>query len=54
MSDLQNQVQGAIDRLVESGVETGLQVAVYRQGDLVVEAGAPNAVAAGAPAVMIG
>ncbi len=38
MNDLQKQVQEAIDQLVESGVERGLQVAVYRHGELVVDA----------------
>ncbi len=38
MNDIQQQVQEAIDRLVESGAERGLQVAVYRQGELVVDA----------------
>ena len=38
MNDIQQQVQEAIDHLVESGVERGLQVAVYRHGDLVVDA----------------
>jgi CubicO group peptidase (beta-lactamase class C family) len=38
MTDLQQQVQGAIDRLVESGAERGLQVAVYRDGEQVVDA----------------
>jgi CubicO group peptidase (beta-lactamase class C family) len=38
MNDIKQQVQGAIDRLVESGAERGLQVAVYRQGELVVDA----------------
>jgi CubicO group peptidase (beta-lactamase class C family) len=38
MNDLQKQVQEAIDRLVESGAETGVQVAVYRHGGLVVDA----------------
>src|SRR5215469_9332166 len=38
MSDAQTQVQDAIDRLVESGAETGVQVAVYQQGRLVVDA----------------
>src|SRR5215204_3344495 len=38
MTDIQNQVQQAIDRLVESGAEQGLQVAVYRNGELVVDA----------------
>lgn len=35
---LQAQIQDAIDRLVESGVERGLQVAVYQHGELVVDA----------------
>ena len=38
MTDIQEQVQQAIDRLVESGVERGLQVAVYRNGEQVVDA----------------
>jgi CubicO group peptidase (beta-lactamase class C family) len=38
MNELQQQVQEAIDRLVESGAERGLQVAVYRHGKLVVDA----------------
>ncbi len=38
MNDIQQQVQEAIDRLVESGAERGLQVAVYRQGHPVVDA----------------
>jgi CubicO group peptidase (beta-lactamase class C family) len=38
MNGIQNQVQEAIDRLVESGAERGLQVAVYRHGELVVDA----------------
>ena len=38
VKDLQKQVQEVIDELVESGVERGLQVAVYRRGDLVVDA----------------
>jgi CubicO group peptidase (beta-lactamase class C family) len=38
MKDLQQQVQEAIDGLVESGVERGLQVAVYRHGEPVVDA----------------
>ncbi len=38
MNDIQKQVQQAIDRLVESGAERGLQVAVYRHGNLVVDA----------------
>ncbi|GAB2565436.1 serine hydrolase domain-containing protein [Kribbella endophytica] len=37
-SSLQQTVQRAIDRLVASGTETGLQVAVYRYGELVVDA----------------
>jgi CubicO group peptidase (beta-lactamase class C family) len=38
MSDLQKQVQVAIDELVSSGAERGLQVAVYRHGEQVVDA----------------
>jgi len=38
MRDLQDRVQDAIDELVASGAETGLQVAVHRDGDLVVDA----------------
>ncbi|MEV6980367.1 hypothetical protein AB0M95_03785 [Sphaerisporangium sp. NPDC051017] len=38
MSDLQQQVQNTIDELVESGAERALQVAVYKDGDLVVDA----------------
>jgi CubicO group peptidase (beta-lactamase class C family) len=38
MNDIQQHVQEAIDRLVESGAERGLQVAVYRHGELVVDA----------------
>jgi CubicO group peptidase (beta-lactamase class C family) len=38
VNDIQQQVQEAIDRLVESGAERGLQVAVYRQGHQVVDA----------------
>ncbi|MEO3802337.1 serine hydrolase domain-containing protein [Nonomuraea sp. B1E8] len=37
MSDLQKQVQEAADRLVESGEERGLQVAVYRDGVQIVD-----------------
>jgi CubicO group peptidase (beta-lactamase class C family) len=37
-TDLQEQVQGAIDEMVESGAERGLQVAVYRRGEMVVDA----------------
>ena len=33
MTDIQNQLQQAIDDLVESGAERGLQVAVYRDGE---------------------
>jgi CubicO group peptidase (beta-lactamase class C family) len=36
--ELQQQVQEAIDGLVESGTERGLQVAVYRNGEQVVDA----------------
>jgi CubicO group peptidase (beta-lactamase class C family) len=38
MNDLQEQVQQAIDHLVESDTERGLQVAVYRHGRQVVDA----------------
>src|ERR687894_305465 len=38
MKDTQKQVQEEIDRLVESGAERGLQVAVYRHGEPVVDA----------------
>ena len=38
MNDVQQPVQEAIDRSVESGAERGLQVAVYRHGEPVVDA----------------
>src|SRR5690349_15932413 len=38
MTDIQQHVQQAIDDLVESGAERGLQVAVYRNGKLLVDA----------------
>jgi CubicO group peptidase (beta-lactamase class C family) len=38
MNDIQQQVQEALDRLVESGAERGLQVAVFRHGKPVVDA----------------
>jgi CubicO group peptidase (beta-lactamase class C family) len=38
VNNLQYQVQEAIDGLVESGAERGLQVAVYRHGEPVVDA----------------
>jgi CubicO group peptidase (beta-lactamase class C family) len=38
VTDLQQQVQEAIDQLVESGAERGLQVAVYRDGEQIVDA----------------
>jgi CubicO group peptidase (beta-lactamase class C family) len=40
-------IQDAIDDLVRSGAETGLQVAVYRDGDLVVDAVAGPGVSSG-------
>jgi CubicO group peptidase (beta-lactamase class C family) len=40
MNNLQQQVQEALDGLVESGTERGLQVCVYRYGEPVVEAAA--------------
>jgi len=39
-ADLQKQVQDAVDRQVDSGVERGVQVAVYRRGEQVVDAAA--------------
>ena len=38
VSSVQQQVQEAIDQLVDSGAERGMQVAVYRNGELVVDA----------------
>ncbi|MGK5497193.1 serine hydrolase domain-containing protein [Streptomyces sp. URMC 125] len=38
MADIQQQVQDAIDELVASGAERGLQVAIYHNGKLVVDA----------------
>lgn len=38
VKDLQHRVQEAIDELVESGTERGLQVAVYRHGEPLVDA----------------
>ncbi|MFF0445215.1 serine hydrolase domain-containing protein [Streptomyces sp. NPDC004609] len=38
VGDIQKQVQAALDRRVESGAERGLQVAVYRHGELLVDA----------------
>ncbi|MFJ9829556.1 serine hydrolase domain-containing protein [Streptomyces sp. NPDC101160] len=38
MSDIQKKVQEALDGLVESGAELGLQAAVYVDGELVVDA----------------
>ena len=38
MRELQQRVQEAIDGLVESGAERGLQVAVYRHGEQVIDA----------------
>src|SRR5918995_6571106 len=43
MNDLQQQVQEAVDRLVEPGAERALQVAVYRHGEPVVDASSNNA-----------
>ncbi|GAB3430464.1 serine hydrolase domain-containing protein [Actinophytocola sediminis] len=43
MSVLQEQVQRRLDELVDSGAETGVQVAVYRDGALVVDAVAGTA-----------
>jgi CubicO group peptidase (beta-lactamase class C family) len=38
MSQVQQRVQKAIDQMVESGAERGMQVAAYRDGKLVVDA----------------
>ncbi|GAT68220.1 estA family serine hydrolase [Planomonospora sphaerica] len=38
MSDLQKNVQAVVDELVESGAERGVQVAVYRRGELLADA----------------
>jgi len=38
MSHIQEQVQEAIDQLVESGAERGIQVAAYKHGELWVDA----------------
>jgi Beta-lactamase len=35
---MENEVQSTMDRLVESGAERGIQVAVYRNGEQVVDA----------------
>lgn len=43
LSGVQQRVQHAIDRLVESGAERGIQVAVYRHGEQVAEAVAGTA-----------
>jgi CubicO group peptidase (beta-lactamase class C family) len=37
MTAIQQQVQQAIDQLVETGAERGLQVAVYQHGSMVVD-----------------
>ncbi|MCO1660387.1 serine hydrolase domain-containing protein [Pseudonocardia humida] len=44
MSDLQQQVQDLLDGLVATDAEDGLQAAVYRRGELVVDAVAGTAV----------
>src|SRR5215210_2899397 len=38
MRDLQQEIQEAIDGMVESGAERGLQVAVYQHGEQVADA----------------
>ncbi|WP_326654411.1 MULTISPECIES: serine hydrolase domain-containing protein [unclassified Streptomyces] len=38
MTDTQKRVQEAIDRMVDSGAERGVQVAVHRHGELLVDA----------------
>ena len=47
LSELQDRIQRHIDTLVDTGAETGLQVAVYRDGALIVDAAA--GIAAGRP-----
>lgn len=50
MTDIQQRMRNALDELVDSGTETGLQVAAYRHGELVVDAVAGVAdVTTGAP-----
>jgi CubicO group peptidase (beta-lactamase class C family) len=50
MADPQTTIQALMDKYVASGAETGLQVAVYHHGDLVVDAWAGVAdPASGAP-----
>jgi CubicO group peptidase (beta-lactamase class C family) len=51
MQDIQQQVQSAVEELVESGAERGLQVAVYHHGRLVADAVAGIADAATGRAV---
>jgi CubicO group peptidase (beta-lactamase class C family) len=43
MSDIQERVQRHLDELVGTGAETGVQVAVYRNGELIVDAVAGTA-----------
>ncbi len=43
MSEIQDQIQRHIDNLVDTGTETGLQVAVYHDGALIVDAVAGTA-----------
>ena len=38
MNEMQSQVQAAIDKLVQSGAERGVQAAVYCHGELLVDA----------------
>jgi CubicO group peptidase (beta-lactamase class C family) len=38
MTELQKQVQAVVDELVDSGAERGVQAAVYRNGELLVDA----------------
>ena len=38
MNEFERRVQDAIDKLVESGEERGIQIAVYHHGEPVVEA----------------
>jgi CubicO group peptidase (beta-lactamase class C family) len=38
MTDVQKRVQGLLDELITTGAEQGLQVAIYLDGELVVDA----------------
>jgi CubicO group peptidase (beta-lactamase class C family) len=54
MADLQDRIQVALDELVASGAETGLQAAVYAHGRLIADAVSGQADAAAGTAVTSG